>query len=131
MKEDKGTIWGFDLDNLSKFKDYVNKMKDECEDQKKKNMFELENIEMKIDSDPEKDVERNNRTRILLAENENMTQFVESSLKNIEIKLDLLLESSKKTDIKKSLYHPDNYNLNLTHEKDDSLAFQVGDISFK
>ena len=60
-----------------------------------------------------------------------MTQFVDKSLKPVEISLEMLLESSKKVDIKKSMYHPDNYNLLLTSEKDNSVTFMVHGVPFK
>lgn len=58
-------------------------------------------------------------------------RFSDTSLKLIEEKLKTLMEASKKTDIKKSLYYADNYNLKLTLEKDDSHTFKVANETFK
>lgn len=77
MKEDKNTIWGFDLDNLEKFKDYLERMKETCLQQRQQNEDELDKIDFKYSTNIEEEENRIEKIATLNKENQQLSRFLD------------------------------------------------------
>ncbi|EAR97755.1 hypothetical protein TTHERM_01046860 (macronuclear) [Tetrahymena thermophila SB210] len=121
---DESIVWGFDFDNLDKYEYYITQMKQSCEADKVKLENEIDKLESNMDADIQKqEARKNDISRI--------KKFTDLTLKIIEDSLKHVLEAAKKTDIKKSAYHTNNYNLQSSQEMDESKFFTVADQKLK
>ncbi|KAL4512616.1 hypothetical protein ABPG72_020453 [Tetrahymena utriculariae] len=121
---DESIVWGFDFDNLDKYEQYISQMKQSCEADKVKIENEIDKLESNMDADIQKQ-------EALKSEIGRIKKFTEITLKLIEESLKQVIEAAKKTDIKKSAYHTNNYNLQSSQEMDESKTFTVGDQKLK
>lgn len=125
MKEDKRTIWGFGLDNIAIFKEYLAIMKESTENEKKKKAEELNKIDVLHIPDSEAEYKRSQKVKEIAREISDLERFLNKSLVIVEDKLNSLIELSEKINVNKSLYLPSNYNATLMQDKDNSRTFQV------
>ncbi|KAL4482969.1 hypothetical protein ABPG74_018995 [Tetrahymena malaccensis] len=123
-RQDESIVWGFDFDNLDKYEQYISQMKQSCEADKVKIENEIDKLESNMDADIQKQ-------EALKSEIGRIKKFTEITLKIIEESLKQVIEAAKKTDIKKSAYHTNNFNLQSSQEMDESKTFTVADQKLK